>query len=388
MSMSTSSIESSTTRPVSCRPMKVFKGERTAFINSCAYFPDGRHIATGGYDKTVIIWDIESGMQDGMPLYHSASVEWIAISPNGRRIASGLGESGMVIWDALTREVVHKIEEANVELLAYSPDGRWIATVTMDESVIRLWDADTGRPGSEPLDCSDMMSVTCVAISPDGSRVAVGSPGSSFKVIDISTGESVLGPIFGHPYWVTSISYSPDGRLLVTASAYDSMRVWDSKTGVEVGNPMGHEGKVRYMSIAPDGRRIASTGDDITLRVWDLETRLQVGDSRRGYGPVAFSPDSRYLINGGDQINLFDTESFAIQGSSSPPTASNPPRQARAKSSSINSSLLDRRRAARNAIPDSESEDDDAESYYEDTGCLDAVCFGEYFRRRRHLQRR
>ncbi|KAH7926346.1 WD40 repeat-like protein [Leucogyrophana mollusca] len=551
MSTSSNPIESSGVRPASCRPTRVFKGHK--HVTCVAYFPDGRRIASASGDKTVVIWNVESGRQDGQPLQHDSSVSWMAISPDGRRIASGI-EKKVVIWDALTREVVHEFNEGGVWMLAYSSDGRWIATAPIaSEREIRLWDADTGRPRREPLKCDG--NAFCVAFSPDGTQIAAGCDDGSFELFDIATGEAVVGPIKGHTRNVMSVVYSRDGCLLVTGSDDKSIRVWDAKTGVQVGRPMlGHKAAINSISITPDGRRIAS-GDNGTVRVWDLETRLQVGDSFHTDGfvySVAFCPDGRYIIGSGnhDAVSLWDTESFAIRGSSSPPTASNPAppreqRQAHAKphdgTSSIGSSLLDlpavvqqqsatrcpqerkpsidddwdtesirprlrptepqqdppleqeistvqptvsgrkwsrdirerwrhirhrksrvlpdspphlplvplhehanapaspevsvgrtashsrtqpstnqdeanvalgklderlyaapprdrnerrrwrareRRRAARNASPDSEPEDNDAESYYEDTGCLDAVCFGEYFRRRRHLQRR
>ncbi|KAH7917563.1 WD40 repeat-like protein [Leucogyrophana mollusca] len=327
MSTSTSSIESSAPRRASRPPTKVFKGH-TDLVGSVAYFPDGHRIASASDDETVIIWDLKSGRQDGEPLQHDSAVRWIAISPDGRRIASGLQQGGLVIWDAPTRKVVHEIKGGGVWRLAYSPNGRWIATaLTAGERAVRLWDADTGR--LEVLKCGG--DVLCVAFSPDGTQIAVGLSRGFFQVIEISTGKSVVGPIKGHTRRVNSIVYSPDG-CLVTASQDESIRVWDSKTGVQVGKPMlGHKKDVFCISITANGRRIASAGRDKTVRVWDLETRLQVGDSfDADYWvlSVAFSPDNRYLISdNGNDVCLWDTESLAIQGSSSPPSTSsrNPP---------------------------------------------------------------
>ncbi|KAH7918628.1 WD40 repeat-like protein [Leucogyrophana mollusca] len=338
MSTSSNPIESSATRRAFGRPTRAFKGH-TQWVQSVAYFPDGRHIASGSYDGTVIIWDVESGREDGQPLRHNSLVMSMAISPDGRRIASGT-EGGLVIWDALTREVVHEIKGGGVYGLAYSLNGRWIAAVprvvggmvrlwdatapTAHESLIRLWDADTGRPSREPLKCDGRAH--CVAFSPDGSQIAVGLVDGSFRVIDISTGECVVGPIKGHTDRVSSVVYSPDGHLLVTGSDDKSIRLWDSKTGVEVGKPMlGWEPYFRCVSITADGRRIASGG--FGIQVWDLETRLQVGHSFNGKFPVysaAFSPDDRYIIRThGPDVFLYDTQSLTIQGSSSPHTASN-----------------------------------------------------------------
>ncbi|KAH7916989.1 WD40 repeat-like protein [Leucogyrophana mollusca] len=323
MSTSSYSFESPGVLGASYRLTKVFKGH-TRSVSCVAYFPDGRRLASASGDKTVIIWDVESGRQDGQPLQHDSSVWWIAISLNGRRIASGTEEDGVVVWDVLTREMVHEIK-GDVYELAYSPDGRWIATAPMDAvEEVQLWDADTGRPGREPLICAG--EVFRGAFSPDGSQIAVGFENGHFQVIDIATGESVLGPIKGHAECVSSIVYSPDGRLLITGSWDESIRVWNSETGVAVGKPMrGHEQYgVGCISISADGRKIASRDCDGTVRVWDLETQLQVGvpfDARDQC--AAISPNGRYVVGGNlGSVYLWDTESLAIQGPSSPPTAS------------------------------------------------------------------
>ena len=59
-------------------------------VNCVRYSPDGYHIVSGPSDKTIRIWDAETGTVVGEPLRgHGGSVRSVAYSPNGQQIISG-----------------------------------------------------------------------------------------------------------------------------------------------------------------------------------------------------------------------------------------------------------------------------------------------------------
>ena len=58
-------------------------------VNSVSYSPDGRRIASGSADKTVRVWDAESGAELAVLRGHESRVTSVSYSPDGRRIASG-----------------------------------------------------------------------------------------------------------------------------------------------------------------------------------------------------------------------------------------------------------------------------------------------------------
>src|SRR5260221_720893 len=70
-------------------------------VTSVAYSPDGRHIVSGSDDKTIRMWDAETGVSVGGPLMgHSSWVRSVAYSPDGRHIVSGSNDRTIRIWNA------------------------------------------------------------------------------------------------------------------------------------------------------------------------------------------------------------------------------------------------------------------------------------------------
>jgi len=95
-----------------------------------SYSPNGYHVATGSHDKTIQIWDAESGAVVGEALMgHNGGVCSVAYSPDGRHIISGSFNSTIQIWDSETGVAISKPLEGHAGLVssvAYSPDGRHI----------------------------------------------------------------------------------------------------------------------------------------------------------------------------------------------------------------------------------------------------------------------
>ena len=75
----------------------------TGVITCVRYSPNGCRVVTGSRDKTIRIWDAESGAVVGEALTgHNGAVWSVAYSPDGRHIISGSRDSTIRIWDAET----------------------------------------------------------------------------------------------------------------------------------------------------------------------------------------------------------------------------------------------------------------------------------------------
>ena len=74
-------------------------------VSSVAFSPNGKRLASGGWDNTVKLWNTADGTELLTLKKHSRQVQAVAFSPEGRRVASGGGGANMTvkIWYALNR---------------------------------------------------------------------------------------------------------------------------------------------------------------------------------------------------------------------------------------------------------------------------------------------
>jgi hypothetical protein len=261
--------------------------------------PDGRWLASTGRDAVVKVWDAATGRELLSLRGPGGEVYRAAFSPDGKRLAAcggSLGRPGVVkVWNAADgKELLSLGGHTNLTVgVAFSPDGSRLASCGFDQTV-RLWDTATGREllvlrghSSEPY---------TVAFSPDGGRLASGSgnfqsraqqrkPGE-IKLWDLAAGREILTLSLA-PAEVFSIAFSPDGHRLASGSgqyyagaAPAEVRVWDLLTGQPALTIPAGGGAVFGTAFSPDGLRVATAGKGAAVQVWDTTGRLEGGRLR------------------------------------------------------------------------------------------------------------
>jgi len=281
-------------------------------INSVAFSPDGRFMLSGSQDKSVRLWDANSGREAVVFLGHESEVNSVAFSPDGRSVVSGSDDGTVRLWDAESgsEQAVLCGHKDWVRGVAFLPARYHVASCSSDGTV-RLWDTKDERKSTVLTGHEGI--VYGVAASPDGRLLVSGSYDMTLRLWDTEQRREIA-VLRGHESTVRSVAFSPDTRLVASASDDNTVRLWDVESRRDSLVLRGHEGTVRSVAFSPHGRRVVSGAYDNTIRIWDTRSGRQLvvlrGHMDRVTG-VAFSPDgNRVLSSSRDNTALL----WAAQG--------------------------------------------------------------------------
>ncbi|KAG2337934.1 hypothetical protein BDR05DRAFT_969717 [Suillus weaverae] len=297
------------------RPLRTFEGHEGG-VNAVAVFPDKRRMVTGSKDKTLRLWDLETGVVLKKMEGHSSAVFALAVSRDGRIIASGDANGEIIAWHGETGEsLIQPIKAHPQKILSldFSSDGTVLATGSWD-GTFKFWCTKTWRMQGKPIDTCGPSDVCCVRYSPSGELLAIATFGN-IEIYNTRTRER-LASFKGHTLHNLSLAWTLDGtRLLSGGSSIDStIREWDPSTRQLVGHPwQGHTNNIYAIAIHPAGTLVASASRDRHVRLWRLSDRRTIAIFQHSspLHSVTFSEDGKHILSGG-QDNMISE--WAVKG--------------------------------------------------------------------------
>lgn len=322
----------------------------TGYIATAATSPDGRWLATSGFDNQTILWDLNvdppvprsfapvfseslafdadgtsifmiGASADGQPVVQRRSLadgavteslfpaRQFSLSADGRRMATlpvtGLffsaNQLGPVrIWDVKTRQPLW--EAAPARNSALSADGRWLATGDL-AGAVRWWEVDSRRELAHwPADSRTAGAVHHLSFAPDGSRlVASSSMAARVWKLSATAPSDSRALVLDHPdsHDVLSATFSEDGDRIATVCTDHTVRLWTDLDKEEPHGHLlrGHADEVWCSAWRRGADAFISAGKDREVLVWSAQpppADITLPDS--SWRPPLFSPDSQWLL--------------------------------------------------------------------------------------------
>ena len=301
-------------------------GQFTAFsghngaVYSARFSPDGKLVATGGYDKFVMIWNpdevlpVDIGKRlnrkpEAKPNYirlagHDGPVRSVSFSPKGQLVLSSSEDNTVRIWDAAAGKLMTALRGHGraVRACAFSPDGQWVLSGSDDERV-RVWDVQ-GYQESRVLHATAFAghedAVLSARYSRDGQHIVTASRDRTASLWDAASGKPLKRFQEGHEFLVSGAVFLPDKKHLATGAGDNSVRIWDLTAGTQQ-TVLTPTGRVGTLAASPDGNWIATGSPSTDIKLWNARTGVTRGDLSGHEAEVSalmFSPAGDRLVSG------------------------------------------------------------------------------------------
>lgn len=297
------------------REMTTLLGHRDS-VRCLAFSPKGQWLASGGADRMVLLWDLNSGksrLLKGPP----SPVNSLAFDPNGSRLLAVVGDE-VRLWNVPDgQEIALPGPMGRAAAAAFSPDGGKILAVGPDRT-LRAWDIAGGEQVIER------------GLSGDVSRLCVSMRGNRFALANSSSlmdsGGDDLRQILGKvsqpslKIWewtgtagapraaeavpgIQSLAFDPEGKWLLATTPTAGPVLFDVATGKRGPTLEGTTAGTAGAAWSPDGKWIALAGHDGRVQLCDAASHRREC-AFHGYESaancVAFGPDSHHLAAGGN----------------------------------------------------------------------------------------
>ena len=205
-------------------------------VYAVAFSPDNKRLISASYDKLLLLWDVASGKTLATLKHHTGPVFAATFSADGKWVASASGDQTAKIWNAATGERVATMSEPRKSLsaIAFQPAGREVAAAGSDK-MIRIWEWDGSTAHFRLATFAHDAGILALAYSPDGKTLYSAGEDRLVRAWDAATlAERFVTVKLSD--WPLALAISPDGSRLAVPLFNGSLVIFDTQTHQQLKN--------------------------------------------------------------------------------------------------------------------------------------------------------
>jgi small GTP-binding protein len=281
--------------PHGIKLVRTFRGH-TGFIGNIAWSPDGRMLATPSFDKTIRLWDPETGKCLFTLEGHKNSVKCVAFDPLGHILASGSKDNSIMLWEPASGKLLFTLKghKAGIEGLVFGSHGLLISGSF--DGTIKFWNTKDGRLQKTLHYGMRNSSLAIINIALDSRQEILVGAGNSgvLKSWNLSNGHKLESQGIENGF-IDTIAFNPDGRELAFGGSDSQIYLWDVAKGLITRTLELHTDCILSVGFSSDGKVIAAKGLDGIVSLWKYDSgallaKFSSKTSGKIVGSLAFHP--------------------------------------------------------------------------------------------------
>jgi WD40 repeat protein len=268
--------------------------QQEQWVLCLAWSPDGKTLASGdgnnGTDDReaqVRLWDASSGRLVRQFFGHLNAVQSVAYAPDGKMLATSGWDARTRLWDASSGKRLCQIRGTDTRKILHFLEGsRALLVADYFGGEMALWGVPAGKKLRSLSPPRQEYKFTLYLVPLAGARQVAsvehsGDENARVRFWEVASGRLVRSfAVPGRRSGLSTWAVSPDGKVLaVSEDEYRSpaIEIWDVESGKLLLKLHGHDGSVASLTFSPDGKTLASGSWDTTVLLWDLGQARLVG---------------------------------------------------------------------------------------------------------------